>query len=166
VATDYDIRIALDKDFNEPIVSNTWTAITGLAATTAETVSFNQGGGVLMPNTTYYWRIRVTAATPVQSPWSETRSFVIKELTKQPIEIVNPQPPVTITTAPAPPAPVINLPAPVVNIPAAPPATTITIPPAPAPQQIAPAYIWAIVVIGAVLVIAVIVLIVRTRRPV
>jgi len=43
-----------------------------------------------------------------------------------------------------------------------PPPVNITIPPAPAP--ITPAWIWAIVIIGAVLVIAVIVLIVTTRR--
>jgi len=46
------------------------------------------------------------------------------------------------------------------------PAPVIEIPPAEAPAApIAPAYIWAIVIIGAILVIAVVVLIVRTRRP-
>jgi len=46
--------------------------------------------------------------------------------------------------------------------PAPPPPPPVTIPPAPAP--ITPAWIWAIVIIGAILVIAVIVLIVTTRR--
>jgi len=48
----------------------------------------------------------------------------------------------------------------------APPPPTTTAPPivVPPPQQITPAWIWAIVIIGAILVIAVIVLIVTTRR--
>ena len=59
-----------------------------------------------------------------------------------------PPPPVTIT----------EVPAPIINIPAAP------APPAP-PAPITPAFIWAIVIIGAVLIVSVIVLILRTRRP-
>jgi hypothetical protein len=59
-----------------------------------------------------------------------------------------------------------QVPPPVINIPAPPPAQEIVIPPAPTPEEIAPGYIWAIIIIGAVLVIAVIVLIVRTRRTV
>jgi hypothetical protein len=164
VATDYDVRIALDSGFNEVVVTNLWTALSGAAATTAENVAVVQGGGLLMPDTKYYWRIRVAANAPLQSAWSETRSFTIQE--------AKVTPPVNITTAPAPtftiPAivPTITMPAPVITMPAPPAATTITIPPAPAPQQVSPSYIWAIVIIGAVLVIAVIVLIVRTRRPV
>jgi hypothetical protein len=46
--------------------------------------------------------------------------------------------------------------------PAPKPTPPVVLPPAPAP--ITPAYIWAIIIIGAVLVICVIVLIVRTRR--
>jgi len=49
--------------------------------------------------------------------------------------------------------------------PAPAPGPPITIPPAvPAPEPITPSYIWGIIAIGAVLVIVVIVLIVRTRR--
>jgi NADH:ubiquinone oxidoreductase subunit 6 (subunit J) len=42
----------------------------------------------------------------------------------------------------------------------------ITVEPAEAAEAIAPGYLWAVIIIGAVLVIALIVLIVRTRRTV
>ncbi len=98
--------------------------------------------------TTYFWRVK--ALEPVDGDWSTVANFMIAE------------------EAPAPAAPVVieQVPAPVIEIPPAPPANVIEIPPAPAPEQIAPAYIWAIIIIGAVLVIAVIVLVVRTRRQV
>ena len=67
----------------------------------------------------------------------------------EPPVVVTEQPPVTIT----------------VDIPPAPPATTIT-QAAPVVEKISEGYIYAIIIIGAVLVIAVIVLIVRTRRSV
>lgn len=155
VATGYDLRIAENADFNLGVQSVT------VAATTDGTVSSSPALN-LNPGQKYYWRVRVTAGTPVQSNWSDTRSFTIEE--------AKVTPPVTIT--PAPPAPIITLPAPVINLPppttiTIPPAPVITIPPPPAPPApIAPAYIWAVVIIGAVLVIAVIILIVRTRRPV
>ena len=45
--------------------------------------------------------------------------------------------------------------------------TVITVPgPTNVTNQVNPSYIWAVIIIGAVLVIAVIVLIVRTRRSV
>jgi len=118
------------------------------------------------PGQTYYWQVRATS--PVDSPWSPLRAFTIAALPEA-------APPVIVTEAPAPtitaPAPVTitQVPAPQITVtaPAPPPATTITIPAAPAaPAPITPAFIWAIIIIGAVLVIAVIVLIVRTRRTV
>jgi hypothetical protein len=58
-------------------------------------------------------------------------------------------PPIIIEEKPAPPAPEIIL----------------EVPPTPAPVQVIPDYLlWVIVAVGAVLIIAVIVLIVRTRR--
>jgi hypothetical protein len=96
----------------------------------------------------YFWRVRALA--PVEGDWSTVANFEVA------MEAAAPAPPVVIEQTPAP----------VIEIPPAPPANVIEIPPAPAPEQIAPAYIWAIIIIGAVLVIAVIVLIVRTRRSV
>lgn len=98
---------------------------------------------------TYYWRVRATV--PVQGDWSPLANFTIMPEPKAP---TTPPPPVVIT----------QVPPPVISIPPAPvPPPAITIPPAPAP--VVPAFIWATIIIGAVLVIAVIVLIVRTRRP-
>jgi len=157
-------------------IKGTDGATTLLTATRAATDSAapslligpDQGTNTLnfTPGQTYYWQVRAT--TPVDSPWSELRAFTIAELP----EVV---PPVVITQAPAPvitaPAPVTitQVPAPQITVtaPAPAPATTITIPAAPAaPAPITPAFIWAIIIIGAVLVIAVVVLIVRTRRTV
>jgi hypothetical protein len=76
---------------------------------------------------------------------------------------VSPQSIISFTTMdkPAPPPPPAPPPVTVKEV----PAPIINIPPAPAPQVIQPAFIWAIVIIGAILIIVVIVLIVRTRRP-
>ena len=103
--------------------------------------------------TSYYWRVRAITgvAEPKMAapggPWS-TGVFTT-------MEVPEPEEPAVITiTEPAPPAP----PAEVV---------TIEVPtPAPPPmQQAIPSYLlWTIIVIGAVLIIALIVLIVRTRR--
>jgi len=129
----------------------------------------DQGTGFILnftPGQNYFWQVRST--TPVDSPWSALRAFTIAELP----EVV---PPVVITQAPAPiitaPAPITitQVPAPQITVtaPAPAPATTITIPAAPAvPAPITPGFIWAIIIIGAILVIAVVVLIVRTRRTV
>lgn len=103
----------------------------------------------LDPGMTYFWRVRVVE--PQVGDWSSIANFTVAE----PEE------------APPPPVVVEQVPPPQINIPAAPPAQVIQLPEAPAPPaQIAPGYIWAIIIIGAVLVIAVIVLIVRTRRSV
>jgi hypothetical protein len=96
----------------------------------------------------YFWRVR--AIEPIQGEWSAVGNFIVAE------DEPTAEPPVTVTNAP----PVT------VTIPPAPAPTTITIPPAPPADEIAPTYIWAIIIIGAILVIAVIVLIVRTRRSV
>ena len=158
-ATIYDLQVALDSSFNETLTVGT-SPITSTSATIASSPTLT-----LNPDTKYYWRVRVNSAGPIQSNWSDVRSFTIAGATPPPVVTITPAPP-------APPAPIINLPAPVINLPAPttitiPPAPIITIPPAPAPPApIAPAYIWAVVIIGAVLVIAVIILIVRTRRPV
>ena len=98
-----------------------------------------QPGENLAYGTTYFFAIM--AVEPTASPQA-IGSFTT--MTKP----VPPTPPVTIEPAPA---PQITLPAPIINLPPA--------------QQIQPMFIWAIVIIGAILVIAVIVLIVRTRRP-
>jgi len=95
----------------------------------------------------YFWRVRANA--PVLGDWSAVANFFVA----------------LPTTAAPPPVTVTNVPAPTITIPAPSPAPTYTLAPQPV-EKIAPTYIWAIIIIGAILVIAVIVLIVRTRRSV
>ncbi|MBI2869518.1 MAG: hypothetical protein HYX96_06815 [Chloroflexi bacterium] len=103
-----------------------------------------QPSAALTAGTTYFWSVQAV------SPTSGAVSIS------------------TFTTAAAPPKPAPT-PKPTVAPPAKPapaPTIVVTIPAPPPAQVIAPSYIWAIIIIGAILVIAVIVLIVRTRRPV
>lgn len=101
---------------------------------------------------TYFWRVRADGGE-----WSVISNFTTEKAPPPAPKPPAPAPPPVVVQEAAPvPAPIINLPAPVVNLP----------PAAPLPAPITPAYIWSIIIIGAVLVIAVIVLIVRTRRPV
>ncbi len=95
---------------------------------------------------TYFWRVR--SLQPTQGDWSSIGSFTVAVPATPP-----PTPTITI-----PPTPTFTI--------TVPPPVTITIPTQPATKEISPAYIWAIIIIGAVLVIAVIALIVRTRRSV
>jgi hypothetical protein len=141
-----------------------WTPVTGTTKydfqlsttpTFGTTVLTDQpaSSGTLVPVTIkldqgkqYFWRVR--ALEPVVGDWSAVANFIVAL-------------PAT-TTAPV---VITQVPAPVITIPAAPSVPAITLAPAPV-NQIAPSYIWAIIIIGGILVIAVIVLIVRTRRSV
>jgi hypothetical protein len=102
--------------------------------------------------TTYYWRVRGVTADGNKSKWTDS-VFTVK------LEAAPEAPPVVVTETPA---PQITMP----DITLTSPPVEVTIPEqaAPAPSPVTPAVIWAIIIIGAVLVIAVIVLIVRTRR--
>lgn len=133
------------------------------------------GGVALAANTTYYWRVRSMVGT-LMSPYT-TSTFT----TAAPASATTTAPPVINITAPpapnvtvtAPPPATVNVAAPppaVVNV--APAAVTVQAPP---PAQVTvnvpesvPAIptsiLWVIILIGAVLIIALIVLIVRTRR--
>jgi len=159
-ATIYDYQIATDSSFNEKLVD------LSTASTTADTPGVVIASGTVMPETTYYWRVRVNIAGPVKSPWSATRMMTVGTLPEvggPPVVIEQPPAPVIAV----PPTPEITITAPEITIPAPEPVPSIVIPAPPAaPAPITPAYIWAIIIIGAILVIAVIVLIVRTRRPV
>jgi hypothetical protein len=133
----YEFQLALSSGFSKTLVSEKVTT-SGFRPL----VKLDTG-------MTYFWRVR--ALEPVVGEWSAISNFTVE----------GPPP-----EAP-PPVEIVQTPPPVIQIPAAPPANVIEIPPAPPPPaQIAPGYIWAIIIIGAVLVIAVIVLIVRTRRTV
>ncbi|MBI2852218.1 MAG: hypothetical protein HYX84_03835 [Chloroflexi bacterium] len=91
-------------------------------------------------NTNYYWRVRAISAT-AKSDWT-TGIFTTME------RPVPPTPPVTITPTP----------------PATPPEIVRVEVPVPIPQPIPSYLLWAVIIIGGVLIVAVIILIVRTRR--
>jgi len=102
--------------------------------------------------TTYYWRVRGVADGTTFSPWAESVFTVMTEPVPAP-------PPVVVEQA----APAAPAPAPEITLTS--PEVKVTIPEQAAPTSaVTPAIIWAIIIIGAILVIAVIVLIVRTRR--
>jgi hypothetical protein len=139
------------------------------------TITSNVYGGVaLAANTTYFWRVQSMSGTPAQMSAYVVGTFT----TAAPVTAIT-------TTAPnitiqAPPPAIVNVPATTVNV-APSPAPSVTINPpvvnvaapaapvvnltVPDPTQPIPTYIlWTIVLIGAVLGIALIVLIIRTRR--
>jgi hypothetical protein len=100
-------------------------------------------------NTQYWWRVQAFNATTTGS-W-QTFFF-----TTMPAPATTPAGGGTITQTQAPPVIVTQVP---------PPQITLEIPPSPTPVQVIPNYLlWAVIGVGAILVIAVIVLIVRTRR--
>jgi len=107
------------------------------ATTKTVTVTAWTSDTTLSYSTTYYWKVRALSATS-ESEWSDVGVFTTMA---EPEEA---PPPVVVEELPA-------------------PQITVEVPPAEAPPT--PSYIWAIIGIGAVLVIVVLVLIIRTRRP-
>jgi hypothetical protein len=144
--TQFEFDLAFDEDFDED--SGFGVTLDADTYDEGDTVNDVVLGSNLVPGDTYYWRVKIVG--PVESPWSEVRSFTVEEAEAMPAVEVE-----------VPPAPEVKveMPAPEVKVTVPP---TVTVPPAPAP--VAPAYIWGIIVIGALLVVALIVLILRTRR--
>ncbi|MBI2869546.1 MAG: hypothetical protein HYX96_06965 [Chloroflexi bacterium] len=138
--TQYRFVLADNPALTSPIVDTT-TSSTAFTAPAA-----------LQAGRTYFWAVQ--AVEPVRGIMSTVSTFATAP-------VVTPAPP----TTPAPPITVTTVPQPTIIITQVPQPTVIITEPAPPPTT-APAYIWAIIIIGAVLVIAVIVLIVRTRRTV
>jgi hypothetical protein len=124
--------------------------------------------GPLDYETDYYWRVRGVTAAGQKSAWVTSVFTTVAEA--EPPITVEPPPTPTITVS-IPPAvtPTITVAPPDVTVTVPLPQTTVTTyspPDIVLPEEETPTYIWAIVAIGAVLTIAVIVLIVRTRRVV
>jgi hypothetical protein len=153
-ATSYEFQIA---------------AANGIPAGTA-TVTLTQSAhsiSNLAYDTFYTWRVRAMSGTVagewVTSVFSTTKAVVTPTVTSTTI---------VIPTQTAAPVPTINLPQPTVIVNPAPitvtipPGTTLPTPTIVLPEAETPVYIWIIVAVGALLTIAVIVLIVRTRRVV
>jgi hypothetical protein len=85
------IQIATDPDFEAMV---RYVEATGIDSDIISRVIGPTGGGTtaspslyvaeFMPGTTYYWRTRVSDTTygPLESPWSETRSFNVESTTE------------------------------------------------------------------------------------
>lgn len=109
-----------------------------------------------MPGTTYYWRTRIEGTTEgdLISAWSAPGSFKVD--VAKPVEA----PTINVPETKIPEIKIPTITIPEIKVPEA--KVTVNIPPAEA--AIPTWMLWIIIVIGAVLVIAVIILIVRTRR--
>jgi hypothetical protein len=108
----------------------------------SSTVSAFKLVDTLKYDTQYWWRVRAVNSLGVKSAYTTSFFTTAKE-----VVVVEPPPPVVVTTNP-------------------PPQITLEIPPAQVTKvEPIPAYLlWAVIAVGAILIIAVIVLIVRTRR--
>jgi hypothetical protein len=141
-ATGYQFAIAQDN----PDLTNKFSVLDYSANTITNAHKVQE---TLLYNTQYWWEVRSVEGN-VTSPWSIISFFTTEAA------------PVATTSTTAPPITITNTTVTYTN----PPATTITYTlPQPKETQPIPSYLlWAVIAVGAVLVIAVIVLIVRTRR--
>jgi len=140
-AASYKFELDTGATFAAPLYSAT---VTSAGASLPATITLERGR-------TYFWRVKTL--TPAEGEWSTVGNFMVAEL-------VVTSTPVTTTVTP------VTTVQTTITIPAA-TTTVITIPPVVnTTTEVNPPYIWAIIIIGAVLVLAVIVLIVRTRRSV
>jgi len=144
-ATAFEFVLAKDVAMTDKVIDATGANALGVVT------AYKLTGATLSYSTTYYWQVRAISATS-QTAWCNVQAFTTMDKPVEPTTIVIP------TQEPAP-TPTIVLPTPtvIVNNPT---------PTQAAEKVVNPTYIWAIIIIGAVLVIAVIVLIVRTRRSV
>jgi len=143
-AVSYDLQVS-----DNPVFVNPLDAQTGLN-TNVWTLTKN-----LDPGKTYYWRVRAISASNVASAWVSSAFTTSTGTTVATGAPVATQPVFTITQPPAQTVVITQPPAQTVVITQAAPTST-------APST--PASIWVLIAIGAILIIAVIVLIARTRR--
>jgi len=138
--TSYQFQLDTGAVFTAPLYSAT---VTSAGASLPPTVNLETGR-------MYFWRVK--ALTPTEGDWSAVGNFTVASpVTTSQTTTTTVSTTVTNTTITIPPAT----------------STIITVPPATQTvEEVNPTYIWAIIIIGAVLVLAVIVLIVRTRRSV
>jgi hypothetical protein len=167
--SEYDLSIALDPDFDQVVRTENVASTASKVVQILGPFTAGPSGNTLewMAGETYYWRVRASSDGPLYSNYSAVNSFTVEEAAEQLPPVVIEQPPAPVIEVPTIESPPITVEIPDIVLPTPAAVPDIIIPSAPeAPAPITPAYIWAIVIIGAILVIAVVVLIVRTRRPV
>ncbi|MFC1953817.1 WD40/YVTN/BNR-like repeat-containing protein, partial [Chloroflexota bacterium] len=96
---DAELQISADADFNAivhtGIYGTSTSVLAGATDITTDTVAkvigpfANDGDGLVeyLPGATYYWRVRTT--TPLNTVWSETRSFTVDSL-EDPFAVAGP----------------------------------------------------------------------------
>ena len=135
-ATEYRFVLADNVALTSPIVDVT---VEGAGYAVAAELDYGK---------TYYWAVK--PMSPSEGGWSAIANFTTEE---KPVE---PAPPVVVETVPP---SILYLPEP-----PAPAPEIVYSPPLPTPAPTVPAYIWAVIITGAVLAIAVFFLIGRTFR--
>ena len=82
--TSMQLQVATDDEFNAIVYNQTFTDIaTNVVSVVLGTAGTAYGVSTacsLMPETTYYWRVRVALDAPALSPWSEVRSLTVGDL--------------------------------------------------------------------------------------
>jgi len=149
-AASYMLVLSANADLSEPVIE---AAAAGTAYTYSEyTYSAGAIVGPLTDGSPYYWQVTALDANADVLATSGVSVFIASApVVEEPAEITVEVPPAQITVE-----------VPPVEVPPA--EVTVEVPPTEVPPT--PAYIWLIIGVGAVLLIAVIVLIVRTRRVV
>jgi hypothetical protein len=151
-AVSYEYELAKeDPSFGTVIVSTSVTA-TGYTYTARD----------LDYDTNYYWRVRSVAADGTKSAWSAVQNFHTESAVVTPTTTTTA---ITTTTTQSTIQFSVEVPSYTLTYAQSTVTNTITNQIV-MPDDSTPAYIWAIVAIGALLTIAVIVLIIRTRRVV
>jgi hypothetical protein len=178
-AVSYDFDLSIDPAFATTIISTSLT-VTG----------YTYEGPELAYDTNHYWRVRAISGTGTMSAWCTIQNFHTRteEIPPPDIDITLDPPDVDITVTVDLPQPtvIVDVDIPdvdvIVTVTVEPPSITLDVPdivtvteagpvthiiPLPVEDDPpTPVYIWVIVGIGAILTIAVIVLIIRTRRVV
>jgi hypothetical protein len=113
--------------------------------------TFYKSEEALAYNTVYYWRVRGVTGAAAPKKAAPGGPWVVSMFTTEDKPAPPPEPTVIVQKEPAPPAP---------------PPTVIEVPQPAAPAPVNDTLLYVIIVIGGVLVVALIVLIVRTRRVV
>lgn len=168
-ATGFELQLSANADMSSPAID-----LSGASAIAngSQTTYAIPAASKLTDGNVYYWHVRAVMSGAFSS-YSGTFAFQVSvpktTTTSPPVTITQPPattmtltvsipaaPPVTTTVITQPPATTTTI------VMTQAPATTITIPPAPA--QPTPAWVWAIIAIGGILLIVVIVLIARTRK--
>jgi len=139
-AASYNILVADNPDFVSPI--------TGTSPINAWTISEE-----LEYSTTYYWKVWPISSTGAPAGTAVIGVFTTEVAPTPPVVVEETPPQITVTS------PDITVTVPDIVIPDG----AIVVPPAPEPDT--PLYIWIIIIVGGILVIAVLTLILRTRRP-